>query len=71
MLLENPKTGALGIVNESAISEKTVPIFFFAKKKCSKMKLHELYIDGKKKCQFCETWVRKGEKVAYFVYKRF
>ena len=51
MLLENPKTGTLGIVYESAISEKTVPTFFFAKKKCSKMKLHELYIDGKKKCQ--------------------
>ena len=51
MLLENPKTGTLGIVYESAISEKTVPIFFFAKKKCSKMKLHDLYIDGKKKCQ--------------------
>ena len=51
MLLENPKTGTLGIVYESAISEKTVPMFFFAKKNCSKMKLHDLYIDGKKKCQ--------------------
>ena len=33
MLLENPKTGALGIVNVSAISEKSVPIFFFCKEK--------------------------------------
>ena len=45
------KPGTLGTVYESAISEKTVPTFFFATKKCSKMKLHELYIDGKKKCQ--------------------
>ena len=43
MLLENPKTGTLGIVYKSAISEKTVPTFFFAKKKCSKMKLHDPY----------------------------
>ena len=63
MLLENPKTGALGIVNESAISEKTVPIFFFAKKKCFKMKLHELYIDGKKKCQsFARHGSEKGRE---------
>ena len=34
----------------------------------SKTKLHELYIDGKKKCQDFETWARKWEKVAYFVY---
>ena len=47
MFLENPKTGTLGIVHESAISEKTVPVFFFAKKKCYKTKLHELYIAGK------------------------
>ena len=59
MLLENPKTGTLGIVYESAISEKTVPIFFFAKKKCSKMKLHDLYIDGKKKCQ---SFARHGSE---------
>lgn len=59
MLLENPKTGTLGIVYESAISEKTVPTFFFAKKKCSKMKLHELYIDGKKKCQ---SFARHGSE---------
>ena len=37
MHLENPKTGILGIVYESPISEKTVLTFFFAKKKCSKM----------------------------------
>ena len=59
MHLENPKTGTLGIVYESAISEKTVPTFFFAKKKCSKMKLHELYIDGKKKCQ---SFARQGSE---------
>ena len=50
MLLENPKTGTLGIVYESAIS---------AKKKFSKMKLHELYIDGKKKCQ---SFARHGSE---------
>ena len=59
MLLENPKTGTLGIVYESAISEKMVPTFFFAKKKCSKMKLHELYIDGKKKWQ---SFARHGSE---------
>ena len=59
MLLENPKTGTLGIVNESAISEKTVPSFFFEKKKCSKTKLHELYIDGKKKRQ---SFARHGSE---------
>ena len=59
MHLENPKTGTLGIVYESAISEKTVPTFFFAKKKCSKMELHELYIDGKKKCQ---SFARHGSE---------
>ena len=32
MLLVNSKIGTLGIVYESAISEKTVPTFFFAKK---------------------------------------
>ena len=55
MLLENPKTGTLGIVYESAISEKTVP----SRKKCSKTKLHELYIDGKKKCQ---SFARHGSE---------
>ena len=59
MLLENPKTGTLGIVYEPAISKKTVPTFFFAKKKCSKMKLHQLYIDGKKKCQ---SFARHGSE---------
>ena len=59
MLLENPKTGTLGIVYESAISEKTVPTFFFAKKKCSKTKWHELYVDGKKKCQ---SFARHGSE---------
>ena len=33
MLLENPKIGTLGIVYESAISEKTVPYFLFCKEK--------------------------------------
>ena len=32
MLLENPKTGTLGIVYESAISEKTVPTSFLQRK---------------------------------------
>ena len=32
---------------------------FFAKKKCCKMKLHELYIDGKKKCQ---SFARHGSE---------
>ena len=60
MLLENPKTGTLGIVYESAISKKTVLTFFFAKKKSSKTKLHEkLYIDGKKKCQ---SFARHGSE---------
>ena len=59
LFLENPKTGTLGIVYESAISEKTVPTFFFAKNKCSKMKLHELYIDGKKECQ---SFARHGSE---------
>ena len=59
MLLENPKTGTLGIVYESAISEKTVRTFFYAKKKCSKTKWHELYIDGKKKCQ---SFMRHGSE---------
>ena len=32
-------------------------------KKCSKMKLHELYIDGKKKCQsFARHGSEKGRK---------
>ena len=36
---------------------------FFAKKKCSKTKLHELYIDGKKKCQgFARHGSRNGRK---------
>ena len=59
MLLENPNTGTLGIVYKSAISEKTASTFFFAKKKCCKMKLHELYIDGKKKCQ---SFARHGSE---------
>ena len=59
MLLENPKTGTPGIVYESAISEKTVTTFFFAKKKCSKMKLHEIYIDGKKECH---SFARHGSE---------
>ena len=59
MLLENPKTGTLSIVYESAISEKTEPTLFFAKKNCYKTKLHELYIDGKKKCQ---SFARHGSK---------
>ena len=59
MHLENPKTGTLRIVYESPISEKTVLTFFFAKKKCSKMKLHELYIDGKKKCQILRDMGQK------------
>ena len=33
MLLENPKTGRLGIVYESAISEKTVLLSFLQRKK--------------------------------------
>ena len=70
MLLENPKTGTLGIVYESAISEKTVPTFFFTKKKCSKMKLHELYIDGKKKCQsFARHGSENGRK-SHILYTR-
>ena len=36
---------------------------FLQRKKCSKMKLHELCIDGKKKCQsFARHWSENGRK---------
>ena len=41
MLLENPKTGTLNIVYESAISEKTVPVFFFLRRNCMNYTLME------------------------------
>ena len=38
---------------------RTRYLLFLAKKKCSKTKLHELYIDGKKKCQ---SFARHGSE---------
>ena len=65
MLLENHKTGTLGIVYESAISEKTVPTFYFAKKECSKMKLH---INAKKKCQSFARYGSENGKKSHILY---
>ena len=49
---------------------KSVPTFFFCKEKCSKMKLHELYIDGKKKCQsFARHGSENGRK-SHILYTR-